>query len=134
MSTHLTAGQLALLEARLVQLRGELETQIARELDGQSRPEHAREVLLQDGDDAPARDADRELDLARSDQHISDLRAVNDALRRLHTPRFGVCRDCGVDIAFDRLQHNPQVLRCIACRAPSRPDRLSASETLLHHE
>ena len=68
MSTHLTAGQRALMEAAPVRRQLELEQQIAQELGGRSRPEHAREVLLQDADDSPARDADREVDLVRNDQ------------------------------------------------------------------
>ncbi len=116
MSTHLTAAQRAQLEAELRSRRRELETQIAHQLDGRTRPEHARDVLLQDGDDAPARDADREVDLARSDQDLSAMRALNEALARLETAQYGVCVDCDAHIPFDRLRHNPQVLRCIACQ------------------
>jgi DnaK suppressor protein len=117
MSTHLTPGQRALMESALVLRRQQLERQIAEQLHGASRPEHAREVLLQDGDDAPARDADREVDLARSDQDIQEIRAVNDALGRLHVSGYGLCRDCGAEIPFDRLKHHPQVLRCVRCQA-----------------
>jgi len=117
MSTYLTAGQRALMEAALMQRQRELERQIAQQLDGGSRPEHAREVLLQDGDDAPARDADREVDLARSDREFDQLRAVNDALARVHKPEYGICRDCSAAIPFDRLQNNPQALRCVACQS-----------------
>lgn len=116
MSTALTAGQRALLEAELRARRRELESQIDQQLDGRTRPEHARDVLLHDGDDAPAHDADREVDLARSDQELSEMRAVNDALARLETAKYGVCVDCDAHIAFDRLRLNPQVLRCIACQ------------------
>ena len=117
MSTHLTAGQRALMEAALVQRQRELEAQITQQLDGSSRSEHAREVLLQDGDDAPARDADREVDLARSDQDIGELRAVNAALARLHGSGYGLCSDCEAEIPFDRLQRSPQAQRCVACQS-----------------
>jgi len=116
MSTHLTPGQRALMESALLRRQHELEQQIEGQLGGHSRAEHAREVLLQDGDDAPARDADREVDLARSDRNIGELGAVNDALARLRTATYGICADCGVDIPFERLQHNPQVQRCVACQ------------------
>lgn len=116
MSSLLTAGQRALLEAELRARRRELEQQIAQQLDGRSRPEHARDVLLQDGDDAPARDADREVDLARSDQDLGEMRAVDEALARLETPQYGRCIDCDADIPFDRLHLAPQVLRCVACQ------------------
>jgi DnaK suppressor protein len=116
-SGHLTAGQRALLESALLKRQRELEQQIERDLDGSSRTEHARDVLLQDGDDAPARDADREVDLARSDHHMDEMRAVNDALARLRSSPYGRCVDCATDIPFDRLQRNPQVLRCVACQS-----------------
>ena len=117
MSNHLTAGQRALMEAALAQRQRELEAQIAQQLGGDSRPEHAREVLLQDGDDATARDADREVDLARSDQDIGELRAVNAALARLRGADYGLCGDCGGEIPFERLRHSPQALRCVACQS-----------------
>lgn len=117
MSTHLTAGQCAQLSADLARRQHELETQLALQLEGGSRPEHAREVLLQDGDDAPARDADREVDLARSDQDMTELRAVNEALERMRASRYGQCIDCEAGIPFKRLQHSPQAPRCVACQA-----------------
>lgn len=116
MSTHLTPGQRALMESALLQRRQQLDRQIAEQLHGATRTEHAREMLLQDGDDAPARDADREVDLARSDHNLAELGAVNDALSRLRTPAYGLCSDCGADIPFERLQHHPHVLRCVACQ------------------
>ena len=117
MSIHLSTAQRAQLESALVAEQQALELQIGQELGGGSRPEHAREVLLQDGDDARARDADREVDLARSDQDIAELRAVNAALARLRGTSYGLCADCEAEIPFERLQHNPQALRCVACQA-----------------
>ena len=130
MSTTLTAGQRALLETALRARRSELEAQIAQQLDGRTRPEHAREVLLQDGDDAPARDADREVDFARSDRGMSEVRAVDDALARLETAHYGVCVDCDARIPFDRLRLNPQVLRCIACQTALEPGAGHATRTI----
>ena len=116
MSTHLTAGQRALMESALLQRQTELERQVEQQLEGRSRTEHALEVLQQDGDDAPARDADREVDLARSDRGLVELRSVNAALERLRTSRYGLCSDCDAEIPFDRLHGNPQALRCVACQ------------------
>lgn len=117
MSTELTAAQVALLRNALEQRRQALEQQIDQQLGGHSRSEHAREVLLQDGDDAPARDADREIDLARSDQEVVELRAVNDALARIAAGSYGLCGDCEDAIPFDRLQRHPEVLRCVPCQS-----------------
>ena len=117
MKNALTAGQRALLQSALEQRRTALEQQIAQQFDGQSRTEHAREILLQDGDDATARDADREVDLARSDQELGEMRAINDALKRLAAGHYGLCADCEEPIPFERLQRHPQALRCVACQA-----------------
>ena len=84
---------------------------------GGSRSEAAREVLQQDGDDAPQRDADREIDLARADRDIEELGAVSHALARVHDAGFGLCSDCGQTIPFDRLKLEPWAVRCVACAA-----------------
>jgi DnaK suppressor protein len=128
MSTNLTAGQRAQLKQRLELRQHELDTRLARQLGGASRATHAREVLQQDGDDAPQRAADREIDLALGDAEMRELGAVSQALKRLEQPNFGYCSDCGSAIAFDRLQAEPWALRCVACESARegavRPPRL----------
>lgn len=113
----LTPGQHALLESALLQRQQTLEQELQAQLGSQGRVEHAREQLLQDGDGEQAHAADREVDLARSDQTLEALRQVNEALQRLRQPDFGLCIACGEAIAFDRLRHSPEVLRCLDCQA-----------------
>jgi len=115
--SHLTAGQRALLEAALVQRQHQLDRRLADHTGGLSRAEHAREVLLQDGDDAPQRENEREMDLALTDIETQELGAVSAALRRLHEPEFGQCADCASEIPFDRLKIEPWALRCVACES-----------------
>jgi RNA polymerase-binding protein DksA len=115
-TTHLTAGQRALLEAELVRRQNELDRQLAEHQGGLSRVEHAREVLSQDSDDVSHREADREMDMALGDREITELGAVSAALLRLKEDRYGVCSDCGEQIAFDRLKVEPWALRCVACQ------------------
>lgn len=115
MSTHLTAGQRALLEAALVQRQHQLDRQLAEHHQGLSRAEHAREVLQQDGDDAPQREGERTLDMALSDRGLQELGAVSDALARVHGADYGLCGDCGAEIPFDRLKVEPWALRCVPC-------------------
>lgn len=117
MSSQLTAGQRALLESALTQRQHELDQRLARHHGGATRAEHAREVLLQDGDDAPQRDAEREVDLALSDLETQELGRVSEALRRVHADSFGQCTDCGEGIAFDRLKVEPWALRCVPCES-----------------
>ena len=117
MTQHLTTGQKALLEAALVQRQHQLDRRLAEHTSGLSRAEHAREVLLQDGDDAPQRESEREMDLALTDIETQELGAVSEALRRLPTDDFGVCTDCATEIPFDRLKVEPWALRCVSCES-----------------
>jgi DnaK suppressor protein len=44
------------------------------------------------------------------------------ALERLRSPDYGICVDCGKDIAFVRLQADPAALHCQDCaRLPLNP-------------
>jgi DnaK suppressor protein len=114
-TTQLTAGQRALLEAELLRRQSELDRQLVDHQNGLSRVEHARELLAQDSDDVSHREAAREMDMALSDRDISELGAVSAALLRLKEGRYGTCSDCGEAIAFDRLKVEPWALRCIGC-------------------
>lgn len=115
MSTDLTPEDLAALGRMLHDRRVAVAARLKAQLDGSSRAEHAREVLLQDGDDATARDADREVDLAQSDKDTLDLQAIDDALARLESGRYGECADCGEPIPLPRLKLEPQARCCIEC-------------------
>jgi DnaK suppressor protein len=117
MQSFLSAGQRALLQ-QLLQLRQhELDRQVARHQGSAGRVERAHELLQQDGDDAPQRDADRDVDLAQADREMVDLGAVSEALARVHDADFGCCVDCGEPIPFDRLKIEPWALRCVACQS-----------------
>lgn len=117
MSSHLTPGQRALIEAELVRRQHELDRRLAEHQGGLSRAEHAREVLVQDSDDISQREAERDLDMAITDREVTELGAVSAALRRLKEEGFGLCADCGDEIAFDRLKVEPWALRCVPCEA-----------------
>jgi DnaK suppressor protein len=117
MQNQLTAGQRAQLKELLELRQHELDRRLARELGSGGRVAHAREVLLQDGDDAPQRAADREIDLVRDDTELRELGAISQALQRLDSAGFGMCADCRQPIAFDRLKVEPWALRCVACES-----------------
>ena len=117
MTSHLTAGQRALLEAALTRRRNELDRQVAEHQGGLSRAEHAREFLAQDSDDVSHREAEREMDMALSDRELAELGAVSAAMRRLKEGDYGICADCDREIPFDRLKVEPWALRCVPCEA-----------------
>jgi DnaK suppressor protein len=56
------------------------------------------------------RDAEIEIDRVR-------LHDIEEAARRLADGRYGVCTDCGEEIARLRLLAQPIAIRCAACQA-----------------
>lgn len=118
MSTHLTAGQRALLKAELETKQKRLDGQLAIHQEGRTRAEHARDMLERDYDDAPQRAMDREVDLALSDIDLRELDEVNQALKKLEVgDDYGLCTDCGAEILFERLKVEPDALRCVNCES-----------------
>ena len=123
MTTHLTAGQRALLQAELESRQRQLSRQLEVHQEGRTRIEHARDLLAQDFDDAPQRAMDREVDMALSEIDIQDLAAVGRALARVHEEDYGLCVDCGGEIPFDRMKVEPQALRCVVCESKREQGR-----------
>lgn len=117
MSTTLTPGQTALLESQLTLARRRVQAALQAQREGASRVAHAAELLADDPHDQREHAADRELDQARDSHLLAELQSLDDALARLHGPGFGQCIDCASTIPFDRLQHQPQALRCVDCQA-----------------
>lgn len=117
MSSHLTASQRAQLSAELIKRQHQLDRQLAQRLEGETRAEHAHEVLQQEVDDRRRRIDDREVDQARSDNDVQELGAISAALRRIPGAGYGVCADCEAPIPFDRLMLEPWALRCVACES-----------------
>jgi DnaK suppressor protein len=115
MNASLTPGQRAQLQELLELRQHDLDRRVAAHLGAQGRAGRASDVLEQDGDDAPQRDAEREVDLAQADRELDELGAVSRALARLHQPGYGLCVDCSTAIPFDRLKVEPWALRCVAC-------------------
>lgn len=61
-------------------------------------------------------DLELALDIASVERDMAELRRVVDAQKRIHTPEYGVCDDCQVEIPFARLQAEPSAKCCVACQ------------------
>ena len=99
------------LQRRVSALRGEIA----------AKRDEAAENLddLRGGNDAgdmSSFDSARELDLAEAERDGAELRAIGEALRRLDEGHYGLCVDCGGDIAPERLHVQPLASRCTACQ------------------
>lgn len=71
--------------------------------------------IIEGGDYASA-DAMAGLDLAEAQRDIQELRDVDAARGRLADGTYGVCVDCGEEIADARLVAYPTATRCTACQ------------------
>jgi len=117
MSSHLTVSQRAQLSAELIKRQHQLDRQLAQRLEGETRAEHAHELLQQEVDERRRRVDDREVEQARSDNDLLELGAISTALRRIQGEGYGLCADCDVPIPFERLKLEPWALRCVACES-----------------
>lgn len=55
-------------------------------------------------------------DLALLQHEIVSLRRLDDALQRVQTGQFGICRECGETIPDGRLEAQPEAATCISCQ------------------
>jgi RNA polymerase-binding protein DksA len=51
------------------------------------------------------------------ERHVNEIRAIDRALDRIHECEFGLCSDCGGEMAFARLEAFPTATRCVPCQA-----------------
>ena len=79
----------------------------------QSRARILREEIREDAQ----ADLNAEPEAVALKLDVAELRAVEAALARLHTPDFGLCGDCAAQIPYSRLSANPAAHRCVACQA-----------------
>jgi DnaK suppressor protein len=96
---------------------------------GATRVQHARDLMARQHDDGHASDAEREVDVALSEQDRAQLAALDAALQRLAAGTYGRCEQCGEPIAAARLQARPEALHCLAC-AQQRESHAPAHPTL----
>lgn len=101
-----------LLQAQLASF----ERDRAAQLHGLTQAESARERLLQDADDARQRAGAHEVEAIVAEIDSEEYNDIRSALQRIHGADYGICIDCQTTIPFERLQLEPQTLRCITCQ------------------
>jgi len=103
----------ALLRARAAALR----TQLDAQRHGLSQAERARDIAVQDADDATQNAAVHEVEAIVGAMESGELDAVTGALARIDGNAYGLCLDCEAPIPFERLRVEPQALRCAPCES-----------------
>ena len=106
----------------------ELDTMISRRRDAllselrddarKARAERFEEVAgeVPDSGDESVAALIADLDQAEMGRDLDELRGLEAASERMASGEYGVCVDCGRDIAFERLRATPAAIRCIDCQ------------------
>ena len=118
---HLSQAQRQALASQLQSRLDDALRSCAPDAQGRSQAESAREVSMQDADDATQRAGAHEVDAALADLGSVERDALGAGLKRIHGPGYGICVDCHSPIPFERLSVEPQALRCAACQTRHEP-------------
>ena len=116
--TALKQSQLDQLTKKLNEENQALLREVRNELEN-SGDQHRIDILNSEpgdtGDESMA-NALADFNVARLDRHIQGMRDIEAAFQRIKEGTYGVCVDCGDDVAFNRLQAYPTAKRCIVCQ------------------
>jgi DnaK suppressor protein len=67
--------------------------------------------------DAATEEREREIQIILSDRDRTKLQAIDGALTRIREGNYGICEECGEDIAEGRLELLPFTRLCVTCQA-----------------
>ncbi|MEW5944179.1 MAG: TraR/DksA family transcriptional regulator [Pseudomonadota bacterium] len=115
---NLTQKQTAQLDQALGDRYQKLIEEVRDELENAGQQQYAEligRVPADVGDESVA-DALADFNAAMVDRQIHEIRDIEAARKRLKGGSYGVCTDCGDDIAFERLMAYPTAKRCFRCQ------------------
>jgi RNA polymerase-binding transcription factor DksA len=105
------------LAAAIGERRDALREEIRREV-ARGREESYAELAGATHDRGEEALADLVVDLGNAEvaRDLEELRGLEAALRRIADGGFGLCADCGAEIAPERLRAQPAAARCVECQ------------------
>jgi DnaK suppressor protein len=102
---------------QLQQMRSDVLAQLRAQRGGKiGRAEAAADARANESDDWATADAERYLAIALEERESAELIAIDEALKRIADGSYGLCTDCGTNIATARLHASPTALRCVGCQ------------------
>lgn len=116
--TQLTNDELEKIKSKLRERRAALVVEVRAELSQREDQQLVELLGLEPGDsgDQSLADALADLNIARVNRQILELRDIEASFGRIREGSFGLCTDCGNDIGFERLSANPSAKRCMICQ------------------
>jgi DnaK suppressor protein len=120
-----------LLKKLLLKKRNEvvegLEAQMGRKL---IRETGQKIDSAMDSADQSALDVDQGIDYSLLEMKYEQYKDIADAFRKLQNKTYGVCEECGEEIAIKRLEVNPLARFCISCKTHKEDmERIQKEET-----
>jgi DnaK suppressor protein len=67
--------------------------------------------------DIASDERDREINLLLGDRDRRKLQLIDDALHRVDSDEYGICEECGGEIAHGRLEAMPFSRLCVTCQS-----------------
>ncbi len=77
---------------------------------------HTPKGNFPDPTDRATYEADRNFELRIRDREHKLIKKVKEALERIENGTYGICEQCGEDIAIERLKARPVTTQCIECK------------------
>jgi RNA polymerase-binding transcription factor len=105
------------VERVLERLLQDRRREVAATLHGFRDTLPAEAPAAKDVDDHAVEDLTRDLEFALAQMRTATLQRIDDAIRRLRDGTYGICTDCGADIAQARLEALPFASLCRYCQA-----------------
>lgn len=118
-----------ILRARFKTLRADIREALVKS-DDEKYVELAG--LVRDTAEESVADLLSDVNLVLIDNHVKEIRAVEQALIRMGMGSYGVCIDCDENIGYARLKAAPAALRCISCqeRYERKADQMAPHATM----
>jgi DnaK suppressor protein len=110
---------------KLIGMRQDILLEAKAEVDQILNEKDKYNGVSDDGDfaDVAFRDA---MQAAKLTRHQSQLRDIEEALRKIEEGTYGICDECEEDIPLGRLNAMPFALRCVDCQ--EKHEMMSPSE------
>lgn len=77
--------------------------------------------------DLATNEFERDLSLSLAENEIHEIRDIEEALTEIQNQTYGVCRECGQEIALGRLEALPYARLCGACEVKLERERKKRS-------
>jgi len=92
------------------------------------------DATVRDAEEQSVDDFVQEMDFALMEMKAQSLGKIDEAIRRVETGVYGVCAECGAEIAAARLKALPFATLCVSCQEREESREAELREVARPHE